>query len=48
MRKNGYRAETGSDSAAEEAVKPAAERVAEKQISQPLSAGCGCDDCIVS
>ena len=32
MRKNGYRAETGSDSAAEEAVKPAAERVAEKKF----------------
>ena len=45
-----YRAETGSDSAAEEVlvVNPAAERVAEAQISQGLSAGCGCDDGIVS
>ena len=39
-----YRTKTGSDSAAEEA----AERVAEKQISQYLSAGCGYDDGIVS
>ena len=43
-----YRAESGSDSAAEEVVKPAAEMVAEKQISQPLSAGCVCDNGIVS
>ena len=43
-----YRAETGMDRAAEEVVKPAAERVAEAQISQGLSAGCGCDDGIVS
>ena len=43
-----YRTETGSDNAAEEAVKPAAERVAEKQISQYLSAGCEYDDGIVS
>ena len=39
-----YRTETDSDSAAEEVVKLAAERVAEKLISQYLSAGCGCDD----
>ena len=43
-----YRTKTGSDSAAEEVVKLAAEIVAEKQISQYLSAGCGCDDSIVS
>ena len=43
-----YRTETGSDSAAEEVVKLAAERVAEKQNSQYLSAGCGCEDGIVS
>ena len=43
-----YRTENGSDSTAEEVLKLAAERVVEKQISQYLSAGCGCDDGIVS
>ena len=42
-----YRAETGSDRC-RGGSKSAAERVAEKQISQPLPAGCGCDDGIVS